>query len=499
MSLRINFVLPSIPKISGGPLAILEYANRFVALGHVVTITTYPDSHWHGNDPFPWFKFNGEYCYKRTRSIRKYRASSFILKLLNKIGIHSFARNLYYKIFARHSFDSVSEITDHTMPFDFLANEPKLWLDLIESMPDCDLNIATFWSTAYPVYLSHKGKPVYFMQHYEEIFYDLNRDHVIHKLLARSSYALPIYKVSNSSWLSKKLLDDYGQAIPFSNNAIDLVDFDTKEKLSAVDGRIRVITFSRPEQWKGFAEAVEVMRQVFAQYGNAVEWNVFGYRHTMLDPDNTFAPYNFHQGLSFKELSALYAGSDIALCTSWYESFPLPALEAMASGTAVVTSRYGTEDYAHHKINSLVVVGRDINSYVQSMCDLIEDSELRCELAKNGRSTAEQFGWDIAVKNREKLLYDIHNGLVDYDIHQSCYSNFRDYNGLPFERIDLADTGLVVYDGKWFLVKNGTKFHIVRPEILDNLFEMGYSELKLDPVVCARIPSGDSIFKTTDL
>ena len=65
--LRINFVLPPSPKISGGPLAILEYANRFIDRGHSVTITTYPDSMWEGDNPFPWFDFKGTIHYKRAR------------------------------------------------------------------------------------------------------------------------------------------------------------------------------------------------------------------------------------------------------------------------------------------------------------------------------------------------------------------------------------------------------------------------------------------------
>ena len=57
-----------------------------------------------------------------------------------------------------------------------LLPEMLLWPRLIDAMPECDLNIATLWSTAYAVYFSRKGKPVYFMQHYGGILFTYSRN-----------------------------------------------------------------------------------------------------------------------------------------------------------------------------------------------------------------------------------------------------------------------------------------------------------------------------------
>ena len=59
-NLRINFVLPATVHVTGGPLAILEYANQLADRGHRISVTTYPNSFWPGDDPFPWFKLNAE-------------------------------------------------------------------------------------------------------------------------------------------------------------------------------------------------------------------------------------------------------------------------------------------------------------------------------------------------------------------------------------------------------------------------------------------------------
>ena len=87
---------------------------------------------------------------------------------------------------------------------------------ILEVMPECDLNIATYWASAFPVFISKKGKPVYFMQHYEEIFYNNDDKFILNKLLARLSYQLPLYKVANSSWLKRQIMEKFAQDIPFS-------------------------------------------------------------------------------------------------------------------------------------------------------------------------------------------------------------------------------------------------------------------------------------------
>jgi glycosyltransferase involved in cell wall biosynthesis len=272
-----------------------------------------------------------------------------------------------------------------------VAADTWLWPRLIQAMPDCDINIATFWSTALPVYLSGKGKPVYFMQHYEEVFYPPEPEFITQRLGARSSYSLPIYKIANSSWLQKLIHERFGQNIPFSNNALAIGDFNPGPKLSDNDGKIRIITYSRPEQWKGLADAVAAMEIVGKRSFKPVEWNVFGYRHSKLPPDNLFFPYKFHPKLPFHDLAALYSASDIALCPSWYESFPLPPLEAMASGTAVVTTNLGTEDYAFDGKNAVVVDSRDIEKMAAAILRLIENPALRQRLSREGRATAEHF------------------------------------------------------------------------------------------------------------
>lgn len=510
--LRINFVLPPSPKITGGPLAILEYANRLLAKGHDVSVTTYPDAYWGAPSPFPWFHFEGRLHYKELSGILRGDAVipptvgghdevfNALLTRLLKMGGPQVLAELMLAVGGGVQ-DKRTASLDHLLQL-YLKTA---WL--MESMPACDLNIATFWETAFPVYFSRKGKPVYFMQHFEEVFYPNVFGAYPLKLAVRSSYGLPMYKVANSSWLQKVMLDRYGQHVPFSNNGIELSDFAPRAKDSATDGTLRVVTYSRPEEWKGFLDAAEAMRRVRRRWNGPVEWHVFGYRNPSADPSDPSAPYVYHEGLSFKDLADLYARCDVALCPSWYESFPLPPLEAMASGTAVVTTAYGTEDYAFDRKTALVVPSRDVEKMAEAILELFRDTQLRGELAEAGRREAERFEWDRAVDVRESILLDIHDGRTTYDPFRSVKTGLFDEAGIEFERAPAdvtAPEGRLVKSAERlspsvFLVQDGCKRHLLDGSTLLGTAWEGTPVLELDAATLARIPTGSPIFGAADL
>lgn len=478
-TMKINFILPS-GGLSGGPLAIMEYANRLIDRGHTVTITTYPSAlwpkEWKKNErPFPWFSFKGDFVYVKCSRL-EWKKQCLCLKSFLDIG--------------------GSREIKQSMGFENMMRDQLIISALIGCMPDCDINIATLWSTAYAAFLSKKGKPVYFMQHYEEVFFPIDDSMVLNRLGARMSYQLPIYKIANSSWLQDLIYKKCGQLVPFSNNAIDLKDFEPKPKLSEKDGIIRILTFSRPEEWKGFADTAAAMAKIHFEYGDRVEWHVFGKEHDFIKPNNADTPYVLHTKLPFSELARLYAECDIAVCGSWYESFPLPPLEAMASGTAVVTTLNGMEDYCFDNKNCLVVKTRNIDDFEKAILRLIEDKKLRERLVQEGLKTASEYDWDTAVERREKMLLDICNGKVKYDIVVPLEIGLTDDENVPFEempkdlQVKIKEKSKISYGGMIFLIENHRKRHITTPEILAALSTPGEKTIDVDALTFSRIPRG---------
>lgn len=108
-----------------------------------------------------------------------------------------------------------------------------------------------------------------------------------------------------------------------------------------------------------------------------------------------------------KELAKLYSEVEVAVCPPRYESFLLSPLEAMAWGSPLVTTRYGTGDYCVHGENSLVVPPRKPEDIGESIFRLLEDRKLSDKLIKNGIKTAQQFTWDKTVDKVEDLFKGI--------------------------------------------------------------------------------------------
>ncbi len=96
--------------------------------------------------------------------------------------------------------------------------------------------------------------------------------------------------------------------------------------------------------------------------------------------------------VSDDELSSLYRSAIALVMPSLEEGFGLPALEAMAHGTAVITSRDAalmevTGDAALH------VDARDVRSITDAMLRVMHDVEVRARLGANGIARARLFTW----------------------------------------------------------------------------------------------------------
>lgn len=105
------------------------------------------------------------------------------------------------------------------------------------------------------------------------------------------------------------------------------------------------------------------------------------------------------------ELAVLYREADIFLSASLYESYPLPPLEAMASGTPVVaTDCGGIRTYAIHDDNCILCGQGDEAEMANALVSLLQNPKKQAQLAKAGRKTALAHSADETVKLLEKRL-----------------------------------------------------------------------------------------------
>jgi len=356
--MKINFTLFGA-KLTGGTFNIIEPAQRLAERGHNVSVTTIGNK-----DDLSWFPKERQIKFK---------------KIFTPIS-----GKFLYKVYRR--------VLRGTILHPFPDIEIK---DLINSMPECDINIATAVPTAFAVYRSGRGRGFYYAQHYDSLFGKNELENRIYD----ESYFLPLEKITVSSWLKDIIKEKLGvETKSVITAGIDNKVFYPREKKNK---KIRIISLGRKVDWKGFSELQEAMKNLFKKR-NDFEWIVFSSRDT---PESTpEAPFTLVKSPYGKELAELYASCDIVVNPSWHEGFAQPALEAMASGCAVITTKIGAEDFIQPNINCLLIESKNSNQIENALKKLLDDISLRQRIAENGHTTSKEFYWDKVIDKWEQTI-----------------------------------------------------------------------------------------------
>lgn len=96
------------------------------------------------------------------------------------------------------------------------------------------------------------------------------------------------------------------------------------------------------------------------------------------------------------DLPALYAGARLFVYPSLYEGFGLPVLEAMASGTAVITSNVSSLPEVAGSA-ALLIDPEDTAALSSALAQALQDSAWRQQARSAGLARAAQFSWGQCV------------------------------------------------------------------------------------------------------
>ena len=110
-----------------------------------------------------------------------------------------------------------------------------------------------------------------------------------------------------------------------------------------------------------------------------------------------------------EELPLYYAAAVALVYPSLYEGFGLPPLEAMGTGTPVITTRGSSLSDVVGRAGLLVDAG-DEAALAEAMVRVTEDGELRRDLRQAGLDRAALFSWDRAAAGTLDVLMSVAQG-----------------------------------------------------------------------------------------
>jgi len=99
------------------------------------------------------------------------------------------------------------------------------------------------------------------------------------------------------------------------------------------------------------------------------------------------------------ELPRYYSAADVFVMPSYYESFGLAALEAMACGTPVIASRVGgPRSFIEDGETGMLVSSQTPEPYAERLEKLFGDPGMRRRIGAAARDKALTMGWDTVVR-----------------------------------------------------------------------------------------------------
>ncbi len=177
--------------------------------------------------------------------------------------------------------------------------------------------------------------------------------------------------------------------------------------------QVEVLFVGRFEYRKGIDLLLAAIPQVLEKYEKVVfkligtdNENSYEKAFRNLHPVNITNKVIFCGSTNQEDTNKAYAGCNIFVAPSRYESFGLIYIEAMGYGKPVIGLKAGgTMDIIKDKYNGLLAEPENVSSLAHQLFALIEDADLRKELGANARKTVEDKFSDEQLASNSLTYY----------------------------------------------------------------------------------------------
>ena len=313
-----------------------------------------------------------------------------VIQLVNQLNLMGISANI--ATYGKINENFISEYPLYFRPYIFDSE-----VDLVANFPECEIAVATAWSTVYPLLELNKNrdlKLLYFVQDFEPDFHDPDSEEY---KKAYATYDFIHTKIVKSRWLKERLKYFEGDVhqIPLG---LDSDIFYNKN----IDRTVHVISHARPNTPR---RNFPMLKEVFKRLKEEDDSIILGVYGTHYSPNDFEVPiHDFGVLNDAKDVSDALNQSLVLIDVSKYQGFGRPGLEAMACSTATVLTRNGgITEYAKHKYNTLLVNPFNPEEIVQNIMNLLQNKKLRKKLIEKGLETSK----DYSLKNEAQLTKEL--------------------------------------------------------------------------------------------
>lgn len=355
--MKITFVLP-VADWGGGCRVVAAYAHRLIQRGHEVVVIHRKDTTLRG-------RLSRKLSHFLSKARREPARSH--LDALNVPQIRLFGNRT---------------VTD-------------------ADIPNADVVVATAWDTAREVLAlsPEKGAKAYFLQHYEVVFDDAPKEQV------KETWTYPMRKIVVAPWLQEIAKNEFGDT-----SAI-LVPNGVGTEFFAAPPRPKcaVPTVGFVFSHVGF-KGSDIVIKAFEILGREIP-NLrlisFGnsWRRRLKNGPSLPNVIEYYVLPPQRKIPDLYAQCDVWVCASRSEGFGLPALEAMACRTPVVSTPTGVAPLLAEQGGLRLAPYEDPQRFaleIRRVLELLADGWLA--LSEQAFATAQRYSLEDAVLRFERAL-----------------------------------------------------------------------------------------------
>ena len=394
---------------SGGQGIYLYYLTRELArLGHQITVLVGPPYPWE----MPWARVikivNHNYYARRIN----FYSQEELFKIFHPLNFYEFALTRFWFFpemltYSLRAFAKLAELLHRGERFDLIHDNQGLGYGqvLIKGY-----QIPVMASIHHPLAMDRGAD---FLQTHtflerarRVVFYPF----IMQKLVAQRMDLV----ISGSKDSAKAVQEAFKIAMEKMRVVYDGVDegvFYPRPEIKRVKGRL-IFVGNTEDRKKGILYLMQALHKLpdwvhLVIVDGGAKWKF--YLHQLMDRYQLHNRVQIKEGLSPEDLAKEYCQAEVAVVPSLYEGFGLPAAEAMACATPVVSTTAGAlPEVVGNDGTGILVPPKDYQALIKNIIYLLERPELRREIgARSAERVKELFTWSECAKNTERVYEEL--------------------------------------------------------------------------------------------